>query len=34
MVALHVVRGKAAAHRLERELIRKLKPKLNTDIRG
>jgi len=34
MVALHVVRGKAAAHGLERELIRKLKPKLNTDVRG
>jgi hypothetical protein len=28
------MRGKAAAHIYERELIRKLKPKLNTDIRG
>lgn len=28
-----VVRGKAAAHIRERELIRELKPKLNSDIR-
>lgn len=28
-----VVRGKAEAHIRERELIRELKPKLNTDIR-
>ena len=34
MIALHVVRGKSLAHELERELIRKLKPKLNTDVRG
>jgi hypothetical protein len=30
---IEVVRGKANAHVLERELIRELKPKLNTDVR-
>lgn len=32
-VVLEVVRGKAEAHIRERDLIRSMKPKLNTDIR-
>jgi hypothetical protein len=31
---LEIVRGKAAAHRRERELIRELNPVYNTDKRG
>lgn len=33
MSVLQVVRGKATAHAVERELIRQLKPSLNTDTR-
>ena len=33
VTVLDVVRGKSAAHTLERELIKSRKPKLNTDVR-
>jgi hypothetical protein len=33
IVLLEVVRGKAEAHKRERELIKKLDPKLNSDTR-
>ena len=31
---MSVVRGKAQAHRVERSMIRSMKPNLNTDLRG
>jgi hypothetical protein len=31
---IEIVRGKAAAHQRERELIRELRPVYNTDLRG
>jgi len=34
LMVVDVVRGKAEAHKLEREMIREHKPNLNTDVRG
>jgi hypothetical protein len=34
VAVLAVLRGKTAAHTLERELIRQHRPNLNTDLRG
>ena len=33
LTILEVVRGKTNAHKVERELIKLLRPKLNTDVR-
>jgi hypothetical protein len=34
IIVVNVIRGKAEAHKFERQLIYKKKPKLNTDLRG